>query len=226
MLLYYITDRTQFPGGEPERRRRLLQKIVEAARAGVDYVQLREKDLSARELESLAREAVQVVRVNRKPGTENGERRTGLLINSRSDVALVCRADGVHLRSDDISPSDVRLVWKRRGAGAPARVVIGVSCHSVQDVRRAASQGADFAVLAPVFEKHNAPGFHTAGLEGLRRACREKIPVFALGGITMATAPVCLEAGAAGIAGIRLFQENDMLHVVHTLRELSPRARS
>ncbi len=226
MLLYYITDRTQFSGGEPERRRRLLQKIAEAARAGVDYIQLREKDPSSRELESLAREAVQVVRVNRKPGTENGERRTGLLINSRSDVALASGADGVHLRSDDVSPSDIRLIWNRRGAGAPVRVVIGVSCHSVQDVGRAASQGADFAVLAPVFEKQNATGCHSAGLEGLRRACREKIPVFALGGITMETAPACLEAGAAGIAGIRLFQENDMLQIVQTLRELSPRARS
>jgi len=56
-LLYYITDRTQFPGNESSRRRRLLEKIGEAARAGVDYIQLREKDLSTRDLELLAKEA-------------------------------------------------------------------------------------------------------------------------------------------------------------------------
>ena len=103
MLLYYITDRTQFPGDETSRRRQLLDKIAEAARCGVDYVQLREKDLSARELESLAREAVQRTR-------ETG---TALLINSRTDVAIAVGAAGVHLRGDDISPDVVRDIWPR-----------------------------------------------------------------------------------------------------------------
>src|SRR5580698_9869625 len=96
-LLYYITDRTAFAADEPTRRRRLLEKVNEATRAGVDYIQLREKDLPARDLESLAREAVRVIARLR---TENRERRTALLINSRTDVALAVGAQGIHLRSD------------------------------------------------------------------------------------------------------------------------------
>src|SRR5712691_9299931 len=101
-LLYYITDRSQFPGDERARRHALLAKVTEAARAGVDYIQLREKDLSARELETLARQAVAAVREN-SPSTR-------LLINSRTDVALAAGVDGVHLRADDVAPHEVRQV--------------------------------------------------------------------------------------------------------------------
>src|ERR1700739_2972841 len=94
-LLYYITDRTAFATDEPTRRRRLLEKISEAARAGVDYIQLREKDLPTRELESLAREAVHAVRNVTKLATGNRQLRTALLINSRTDIALAVQADGV-----------------------------------------------------------------------------------------------------------------------------------
>src|SRR5579864_1229693 len=117
-LLYYITDRTAFAADEPTRRRRLLDKISEAARAGVDYIQLREKDLPARELESLAREALSILRESAHPRTQYREPRTALLINSRTDVALSVQADGVHLRSDDISPQEVRAIWRKCGAGA------------------------------------------------------------------------------------------------------------
>src|SRR5208283_2413423 len=101
-LLYYITDRSQFRGDENARRRALLAKVGEAARAGVDYIQLREKDLGARELEMLARDALSAVRNSTPLRTENRELRTRLLINSRTDVALAAGADGVHLRSGDI----------------------------------------------------------------------------------------------------------------------------
>jgi len=93
VLLYYITDRAQFSGDESTRRRRLLEKIAEASRCGVDLIQLREKDLSARDLERLAGNAV---RACRDSGTAK------LLINSRTDIALACAADGVHLTSNDI----------------------------------------------------------------------------------------------------------------------------
>src|SRR5437868_6399056 len=101
-LLYYITDRSQFRGDEPTRRRALLAKVAEAAHAGVDYIQLREKDLSTRELETLARQVVAAVREN-SPSTR-------VLINSRADVALAVGADGVHLRADDLWPREVRAV--------------------------------------------------------------------------------------------------------------------
>src|SRR5205814_5299745 len=110
--LYYITDRKRFAEDENQHRRRLLETIADAVRAGVDYVQLREKDLSACELESLAREAVQSMR--------SLGNKTRLLINSRTDVALAARADGVHLTSKDISPVDVRKIWHQaRGRAAP-----------------------------------------------------------------------------------------------------------
>jgi thiamine-phosphate pyrophosphorylase len=92
-----------------------------------------------------------------------------------------------------------------------------VSCHSENEVRTA-SENADFAVFAPVFEKRDDPSSRAAGLEGLRQACRHPIPVFALGGVTLQNAGACLETGAAGIAGIRLFQENDVRAVVQQVR--------
>jgi thiamine-phosphate pyrophosphorylase len=216
-LLYYISDRAAFPGDERTRRLRLLDKIAEAASQGVDYIQLREKDLSARELESLARDAVQIIL---KLRNENRELRTALLINSRTDVALVTAAAGVHLQADDVSPAEVRAAWKW-GAGAsnlPRDPLIAVSCHSPREVIQAASNQATLAVFAPVFEKKDAPGTSAAGLEGLRQACRARIPVLALGGVTLENAKSCLEAGAAGIAAIRLFQENDIATVVRQVR--------
>jgi len=225
-LLYYITDRKAFPGDEHARRKSLLDKIAEAATNGVDYIQLREKDLSARELESLAREAASIIH---KLRSENPELRTALLINSRTDVALAVGADGVHLRADDVEPQDVRTAWEcgTRNLSInqgqvdtrellPTEPLIGVSCHSAGDVARAAANGASFAVFAPVFEKKGAA---PAGLEALQDACRAPIPVLALGGVTLLNAKPCLRAGAAGIAAIRLFQENDVAGVVSALRD-------
>ncbi len=220
-LLYYITDRTAFGADEATRRQQLLEKIAEATRAGVDYIQLREKDLSTRELESLAHEALRILTPLSK---ENRERRTALLINSRTDVALAGHADGIHLRSDDISPREVRAIWEKCCEGthgrepSPRHPLIGVACHSPEEVAQAAANGGNFAVFAPVFEKKDVPGSHPAGLEALRLACKCSIPVLALGGITLSNASSCFAAGAAGIAAIRLFQENDIRAVVKHLR--------
>ena len=215
-LLYYITDRTAFAADEPTRRRRLFEKIAEAARAGVDYIQLREKDLSTRELEALAREAAGILK---KLRTENRELRTALLINSRVDIALAVGADGVHLRSDDISPMDVKSIWASGTSAGEPDSLIGVSCHSPLEVAQAETHGATFAVLAPVFEKRGPPDTQPAGLVTLREACKVKVPVLALGGITLGNANSCLESGASGIAAIRLFQENDVSRIVKRLRE-------
>lgn len=221
-LLYYITDRKAFGGEELRRRRQLLDKIVEAARAGVDRIQLREKDLSTRELECLAREAMSLIENLR---AENPALSTALLVNSRSDIAMAVQADGVHLRSDDIHPRELREIWSRANhgsqrAGAPApHPLVGISCHSLAQVANAAREGADFAVVAPVFEKKGAPDAISTGLEWLREASTASIPVLALGGITLSNARACLEAGAAGIAAIRLFQENDIDAVARALRE-------
>src|SRR5271157_1770505 len=145
-LLYYITDRSQFRGDESARRRALLAKVVEAARAGVDYIQLREKDLSARDLETLARDALSAVRNSAPLRTENRELRTRLLVNSRTDVALAAGADGVHLRADDLSPREVRAVVEFSAHRRPptGHFFVAASCHTVADVSRAESEKADF----------------------------------------------------------------------------------
>jgi thiamine-phosphate pyrophosphorylase len=217
LLLLYITDRVQFPGDESARQGALLAKIAEAAHCGVDLIQLREKDLPIRKLEILARAAVRVVRENSPLRTEKREASTRLLINSRTDVAISSGADGVHLRSNDISPAEVQKIWVR--GGQRTRALVSVSCHSTAEVARAAAEGADFAVSAPIFEKKDAPQARPAGLDGLREVCRQKIPVLALGGITIENARACLDAGAVGIAGIRLFQENDIAEVVRHLND-------
>jgi thiamine-phosphate pyrophosphorylase len=224
-LLYYITSRTAFPGDERTRRFRLLEKIEEAASCGVDYIQLREKNLPSRELELLAREAVRIIR------DTSGELRARLLINSRTDVAFATEADGVHLPANDVAPADVRKAWRDAAIQGDAGVlrlqsviskradpVIGVSCHSPEEVIQAAAAHATFAVFAPVFEKKDAPGTTPAGLDALRQACRVNIPVFALGGVTLQNAKSCMQARTAGIAAIRLFQENDIAAIVRELR--------
>ncbi len=268
VLLYYITDRRQFSGDESAQRRALLAKIAEAARCGADYIQLREKDLSPRDLESLAREAVEVVRENsaqsRRATPETGTApslatnhwplATRLLINSRLDVALACGADGVHLPGGDIFAADARALWdvaarnlKRESRNA----LIALSCHSLAEVLAAEAHGADFAVFGPVFEKVVAVrggcesrGSHPerslgsaprpgVGVKALGEICRRgaprdrktesapsgRMPVLALGGVTLKNARACLQAGAAGIAGIRLFQENDISEVIAVLRD-------
>src|SRR5579862_492183 len=231
-LLYYITDRTAFAPDEPTRRRRLLEKIAEAARAGVDYIQLRERDLLARELELLAREVVHAVR-------EAQSLTTSILINSRIDVAIAVGAEGVHLRSDDIAPQEVRAIWKKSHVGtaapgcpvtqsaaktveqSPPVPLVGVSCHSPFDVKQAEANRATFALFGPVFEKKDAPTMHPAGLALLREACHAKTPVLAIGGVTLKNAKQCLDAGAAGIAAIRLFQENNVAEIVRALHHVS-----
>jgi thiamine-phosphate pyrophosphorylase len=205
VLLYYITDRKQFPGSEPERREQLLQKIAEAARCGVDYIQLREKDLASRDLEALAYEAMKRIRAS------GGNAR--LLINSRTDVALAAGAAGVHLRSNDISPEEVRKIW--RTTSPP---VVAVACHTAGEVAVAENAGADFAAFGPVFGKLDAPTASATGLDLLRTVCRSRIPVFALGGVTTENAAACMEAGAMGIAGIRLIQEGNVADAVLKLR--------
>ena len=96
--------------------------------------------------------------------------------------------------------------------------LIGVSCHSDDEVRRAAADEADFVVFAPVFEKRGAGGVIPVGLDELNRVSRHDVPVLALGGVTLDNAQSCLDAGAAGIAGIRLFQDNNVADVVRRIR--------
>jgi thiamine-phosphate pyrophosphorylase len=186
MIRYYITDRSQTGGIDG-----LLSFIDRNLQAGVEMIQIREKDLPARVLSDLVRRALALPNPHA----------TAILVNDRVDLALACGAAGVHLPSDSLPPSEVRRI-------APRPFRIGVSCHSVDELKRAEREGADFVVFGPVFPPISKTSpLPPHGIDGLRIAVRAvRIPVLALGGITTANSVACWESGAAGIAGISLFQ--------------------
>jgi thiamine-phosphate pyrophosphorylase len=205
MRLYYITDSRQLRGD-------LLAVIDRALRAGVDLVQIREKELSARELFELTRTVMELA-----PGSASK-----ILVNARADVALAAGAHGVHLPAGSISTAEIRKV-------SPPGFVVGVSCHDRAEVRRAASDGADFVVFGPVFETSSKQAYGPPqGLKKLEETCRAAaIPVLALGGVSVGNAAQCLAAGAAGLAGISLFQQaEDLAAVAAALRTISGRSTS
>jgi thiamine-phosphate pyrophosphorylase len=171
--------------------------VAAALAAGVDLVQIRAKNLATGALLQWVREAAARPRSGK------------LLVNERLDVALAAGADGLHLPAGRPPAS----AWRVRDS-----LVIGVSCHTTEEVERAAGEGADFAVLGPIFV---SPGKGAPlGLGPLEAASRAVIPVLALGGVTAENAAQCLAAGAAGIAGIRLFEEAaDLAELVRQLRE-------
>jgi thiamine-phosphate pyrophosphorylase len=218
-LLCYITDRQQLRSGS------LAVIVREVLLAGVDMVQVREKDLAGRELTALVQEALRLsggasgagpgpnaVRPH-LVGAEHGRGGACVVVNDRVDVALGAGADGVHLGAQSMPVQVVR-------GFAPSPFVIGVSCHSLGEAMAAEAGGADYLVLGPVYETPSKLGYGPPlGLEKLRDVTsRITIPVLALGGITVERIRPCLEAGASGVAGIRIFQ--DCESVQERVREL------
>jgi thiamine-phosphate pyrophosphorylase len=186
-------------GVEGRAAEALLADTRRWAGEGLEFVQLREKWMEAGEMVAVAKAMVGVIR-------EAGGR-TKLLVNGRVDVAVAAGAAGVHLtaRVGELSVEQVRRVFARVGSEA----VVSVACHSVEEVRRAVAAGVDLILFGPVFEKRVEGVLVSGGmgLETLREACgvAGEIPVLALGGVTGEGVKRCIEVGAAGVAGIRLF---------------------
>ncbi len=241
MLRYAITDRIRFAAesgqqAEPDRQAALLAQAARLAANGIDFIQLREKDLSAAALASLARRLLATLRAGPTRRSFNSPR-PKLLINSRADVAVAICADGVHLTSspNELTPAQVRALYAAASLPEP---IVSLSCHTLAEVVRAASSAPEerptLILFGPVFEKVAAKNVVAEqalnlngdaedrapeksrvakkistgpGLDLLRAAClaAAPIPVLALGGVTRANTDICLDAGAAGIAAIRLF---------------------
>lgn len=209
MLLYAITSRKLLPGDETAQRDRLVVLAAEWARGGVDYIQVREKDLPLTDLQSLSARVVEAVR---RAGTA-----TRVLVNGPAQVAIDAGADGVHLHSTRAgkAASEAGLGVLRPAAAQAAQqvyaragreAVVSAACHSAEEIRQAV--GASLLLFSPVFEKVTGEKVTIGqGLAALRAAVElaKPIPVLALGGVTEKNAVACVQAGAAGVAAIRLF---------------------
>jgi thiamine-phosphate pyrophosphorylase len=218
VLLCYVTDRHSLSAVESARRHEtLVHRIEAAANAGVDWIQIREKDLLGKDYTSLTRGALQ--QTAQSPVSR--ARPTRILINDRLDVALAENTGGVHLGENSLPLAETkRLVTAQAGT---RDFLIGVSCHSLEAAQSAAAGGADYLFFGPVFGTPSKASYGPPqGLQRLGEVCRAvSIPVLAIGGITLANAAYCLSAGASGIAGIRLFQDApDISSIVQSLKTL------
>ncbi len=184
MIRCYVTDR---------RHGNLLAHVARAVASGIEIIQVREKDLSARDLLALVEQVRDLA-----AGTS-----TKVLVNGRLDIAIAARLDGVHLPGDGLPAARVR----------PHVRTLGISCHSMHEAMQAESEGVDYIIFGPVFE---TPGKKAVGIEALQRVVESiRIPVLAIGGIDEFNTPKVLEAGAQGIAGIRMFQTSDYNSEAH-----------
>jgi thiamine-phosphate pyrophosphorylase len=193
-----------------------MERIQAIAEAGADWVQLREKHLSARALSSLAREASW--RTAAHAGEE--QRTTRLIVNDRVDVAIAEHTHGVHLGENGLPVKEVKAFVESHVS--PKDFLVGVSCHSVEGAKSAGRNAADYIFFGPIFATPSKAGMGAPqGTARLAEVCHSvAIPVLAIGGITLENASACITAGAAGIAAIRLFQDaQDPAAIVKELRQ-------
>lgn len=193
-LIYLITDGSLNSQNYSAKSFKTIELIEVAVSAGVSILQIREKNLPALLLFQLTSEIVKI-RKNSK---------TKILVNDRADVALAAKADGVHLPSNSISAKTIREKF-------PQDFIIGVSTHTLQKAAQAKSEGANFAVFSPVFQTPNKGEPQGVGklLEIVKTV--KDFPVIALGGINAENFAQTLEAGASGIAAIRLLNNAEKL---------------
>jgi thiamine-phosphate pyrophosphorylase len=194
------------------RRRSVVEQCRDAVHAGVDLIQVRERDLEGAALSALVAELVGMTRATA----------TRVVVNERLDVALACGADGVHLRGDSISPARARSM-------APPGFLVGRSVHAADEAVHTAP-GADYLIAGTVFPTSSKPDLQEfLGLEGLAAIARSvAVPVLAIGGVSMERIGPVAGAGAAGIAAIGLFlgEGAPLAVVVREARRRFDRARS
>jgi thiamine-phosphate pyrophosphorylase len=220
-ILCYVTDRRSVES--PTQQYvidRLLEKIETVSVAGVNWIQIREKDLSSKDSAALTRGAME--RISKH--FSHAQNQTRILVNDRLDVALAEQAGGVHLGVNSLPVAEAkRLVMAAQSAQTlPRDFLIGVSCHSFEAAKSAASAGADYIFFGPVFATPSKVSYGAPqGLDRLTQVSRSiDIPVLAIGGITLANVALCIAAGASGIAAIRLFQDApDPANVVRAIRQ-------
>ena len=215
-----MTDRKALAGDKSLSA--LLDMIRAAAAAGVDWVQIREKDLPARELFALVREAVALASI--RPGAIRAPS-IKIIVNDRLDVALAAGAAGVHLGHASAPAREV-VRWCREG-NAPADFLVGVSCHSLEGAQEAENAGTSYTYFGPIYETPSKIPFGKPhGAEELAQVARAvRIPVIAIGGVNESNAAQCIRAGAAGIAAIRMIQDvadttalKNAIDAIHGLR--------
>ena len=213
-IVCYVTDRKSL--GDARTPASVLTRIQMAMEAGADWVQVREKDMAARELVALVRDAVGAADAIARAASAGatiavsaGDERaiSRVIVNDRLDVALAAGAAGVHLGRESLNASDV-VQWCRSGNAAP-EFLVGVSCHSLEEAREAESAGASYIFFGPIFETPSKRALGAPqGLARLAEICKSvRVPVIAIGGVDEDNAVECVRSGAAGIAAIRMFQE-------------------
>lgn len=188
-ILCAVSDRSRLPASPSGSLDLLVARLSSAAEAGVELLQIREPDLSGRDLMALVERVLAATAVT-------GAR---VMVNDRLDVALAAGAHGVHLKTESLDTALVRRL-------APRAFLVGRSVHSPEGAEQAARAGADYVIVGTVFETRSKPGRAASGLDLLRETVRRcPIPVLAIGGMTADRAPDVAATGAAGMAAIQLF---------------------
>jgi len=208
-----VTDRKGLASANDDGIEPLLKRVASAVAAGIDWIQVREKDLPGKQLCDVTHAAVaQTKQIN-----ERSRETSRIIVNDRLDVALAEQAGGVHLGERSLPVEDVhKWLAAEPDIAGREKFLVGVSCHSVQAATTAACAGADYILFGPVFATPSKAQFGAPqGLARLAEVCSSvSIPVLAIGGITLDNASDCMRAGAGGIAAMRLFQDADNLAAV------------
>ncbi len=205
-LIYLISDNSLTDTNFGEDSKRFLDLVSAAVEAKIALIQIREKQLSGKNLFYLAGCAAQI--------TQNTQ--TLLLVNDRADVALAAAADGVQLTANSLTAKTIRKNF-------PEDFIIGVSAHSLSEIKSAAATGANFATFGPIFPTPSKAHYNLPpqGVEKLEEICAAvgNFPIIALGGIDETNFAAVLQAGASGVAAIRFLNDSQNLsRIVSNIR--------